>query len=190
MDTNNLNEKTNSELSYILEYCSDADIRNSAWKVLAEKNPTNSELSYILEYCSDADIRNSAGKVLAEKNPTNSELSYILRWCSDADIRNSAGKVLAENVGIKVPVDEKELIKKIAIAVVSRPGSLKMDSWHCGTSHCLAGHACIENEEAMRIEKEHSTRIAGSAVLPNYAHLFYSDDDTVLRILTEIANQE
>ncbi|TDO68783.1 hypothetical protein EV143_12045, partial [Flavobacterium chryseum] len=144
----------------------------------------------ILRWCPDSEIKTSAGKALAEKNPTNSELTYILEYCPDSEIKTSAGKALAENVGIINPVDEKALIKKIAIAVVSRPGSLKMDSWHCGTSHCLAGHACVENEEAMRIEKEHSTEIAGAAVIPSYAHLFYSDDDTVLAVLKEIANQD
>jgi hypothetical protein len=47
----NLNEETNSELIEILEYSNDAELKNKAGLLLSENNPTNSELTYIMEYC-------------------------------------------------------------------------------------------------------------------------------------------
>ena len=82
-------------------------------------------------------------------------------------------------------MDEEALIKEIAQNVLGRPGSLNMGRWHCGTTHCLAGWATVINPVAGMIEKNTSTEVAGCAVLPNYAHLFYSDNDTVLNILKE-----
>ncbi len=184
---------TNSELTYILRWCSDADLKNKAGELLATKSPTNSELTYILEYCSDADLKNKAWELLATKSPTNSELTYILRWCSDADLKNKAWELLATDLGVLGKVNEKALIKEIAETVLSRPESLNMSKWHCGTSHCLAGWACVLNPDAMQVEKnigrEEGTRIAGSVFLPSYANLFYEDNDKVLEVLTAIANE-
>ena len=92
---------------------------------------------------------------------------------------------MADNVGLS-HIDEKKLIKQIANNVIERPGSLNMNSWHCGTSHCLAGWACVLDEDVMEVEKKESTQIAGAAALPSYVHLFYSDNDTVLQVLENI----
>ena len=146
------------------------------------ENYTNGQLVDSIIYGTKTE-RNQAGTVLATKNPTNSELTYIMRYCSDADLRNQAWTVLATNCGIEGKVDEEALIKEIAIQVLDRPGSLNMGQWHCGTSHCLAGWACIINPEAKKIENSESTEIAGAAVLPSYAHLFYSDNNVVLELL-------
>jgi hypothetical protein len=68
-----------------------------------------------------------------------------------------------------------------------------MSQWHCGTSHCLAGWACVIHPDVMKAEKEiggeNGTRIAGSAALPSFAHLFYSDNDTVLEVLKNIVGE-
>ena len=125
--------------------------------------------------------------MLTEQDPANRELTHVLRWCSDQEIRNAAWKMLTDSVGL-VGVDETSLIKEIAVNVLERPGSLDMNSWHCGTSHCLAGWACVVNKQVMKVEKEHGTEIAGAAALPNYAHLFYSDNDTVLKKLEEVVS--
>ncbi len=121
---------------------------------------------------------------------TNSELTYILRWCTDEKLRNAAWEMLRANLGLKdVVVEEKALMKQIADAVLSRPGSLDMGHWHCGTSHCLSGWACVLDPIAKDVEEKYNTEIAGCAVLPSYAHLFYSDNETVLKILEQIKNE-
>ena len=188
-----LNEKTNQELVELIIYSSSAELKNKAGLLLADKNPTNSELTYILRWCPDAELKNKAGLLLADKNPTNSELTYILRWCPDAELKNKAGLLLADRFGVTDKVNEKVLIKKIAETVLSRPGSLKMSSWHCGTSHCVAGWACVIDPDAMQLEKEiggeYATRIAGSVFLPSYANMFYEDNDKVLEFFKKIVNE-
>jgi hypothetical protein len=174
---------TNSELTYILRWCGDAELKNKAWEVLSTQQPTNSELTYILRWCGDAELKNKAWEVLSTQQPTNSELTYILRWCGDAELKNKAWEVLRLNLGITTPVDEEALIKEIAENVLSRPGSLKMDSWHCGTSHCLAGWACVLSPIGAEVESKESTEIAGAALLPNYAQFFFSSNEKVLDIL-------
>lgn len=126
-------------------------------------------------------------EILQQQNPSNYDLRYIVRFVSDEAIRNKAWELLKKEQGITETPNEKELIKKIADSVVNRPGSLKMDSWHCGTSRCLAGWACVIDETAKKIEKQSNTETAGRIVLPSYQHLFFSDNETVLNILKEIA---
>ena len=157
------------------------------------KEKTNSELVNIIANSYDSDLKNKAWELLATQSPSNSELTYILEYCSDSDLKNKAGELLATVLGVKDKINEKELIKEIAETVLSRPGSLKMSTWHCGTSHCLAGWACVINPDAMQLEKElggeEGTRIAGSVFLPNYANLFYEDNETVLKVLKQVANE-
>ena len=174
---------TNSELTYIIRWCSSESLKNSAWELLKEKSPTNSELTYIIEYCSSESLKNSTWELLKEKSPTNSELTYIIECCSSESLKNSAWELLKEKLGITEDIDQEALITEIANEVLSRPGSLKMNNWHCGTSHCIAGWACVINPVGMRVEKEHSTQIAGSALLPKYAHMFYVEDDVALEFL-------
>ena len=140
---------------------------------------SNYDLRYIIEY---TDKKNEAAAQLLTQSPTNNDLRYIIEY---TDKKNEAGAQLLKNLGESNPPDEEKLIVKIANSVLSRPGSLKQESWHCGTSHCLGGWATIEDESgmALRIEKAHNTETAGCAVLPNYACYFYRDDNTVLEML-------
>lgn len=107
-------------------------------------------------------------------NKSNYDLRQLIRF---TDYKQQAAAILRQNIGAQL-VDEEILIKQIAGQVINRPESLKMDEWHFGTSHCLAGWACVLNPIAKDIEEKYDTEIAGCAVLPNYAHLFFSDNDT------------
>ena len=118
-------------------------------------------------------------------NLTNQELLDTILYSNKTDKRNEAWEQLRKNLNIVVPVDEEALIKQIAHNVLERPGALNMDSWHCGTSHCLAGWACVLNPIASEIESKTDTETAGCAVLPSYANLFFSDNETVLKILKD-----
>ena len=149
---------------------------------------SNQELVDILGGSEDEILLNKAGEALAANNPTNDQLFNTLRYCTDKSIIAKAGAKLRENVGISVPVDESSLIKQIAHEVLSRPGSLKMDQWHCGTAHCIGGHACLVNPIAADIEKRFNTQTAAAAVLPNHVSLFFEDDDKALSYLTAINN--
>jgi hypothetical protein len=105
------------------------------------------------------------------------------------EIINAAVAQLQKNVGITVPVDEKSLMKQIANEVINRPGSLKMNDWHCGTAHCIGGWACVLNPLAKQIEKENSTFIASVAVLPSYVPVFFISDSEALEMLKLEANE-
>lgn len=121
-------------------------------------------------------------------NKSNSELINTIH-SGNADLRNAAWAQLKAQVGFTGTVDELALIKEIAADVIDRPGSLIQESWHCGTSHCVAGWACVLNKYAAEFEAKYSTELAGCLVLPNYAHLFFKGNDEVLAILKEITKQ-
>ncbi len=113
---------------------------------------------------------------------SNYDLRYIIEY---TDKKNEAWEQLMKNLEVTEKVDEEALIKEIAENVLDRPGSLNMGKWHCGTSHCLAGWACILNETAAEIEQRFDTETAGDAVLPSYSHLFFETNEKVLAILEE-----
>jgi hypothetical protein len=113
----------------------------------------------------------------------------VLRWCSDAAIKTDAAKLLCALVGFEYnPEFEQKLITKIAKIVDKDSKKLKMNNWHnsCGTTHCLAGWAAIENEQLRLIEEKYSTEIAGCVALPNYAQYFFETDTEVLKVLKEL----
>jgi hypothetical protein len=120
-----------------------------------------------------------------KQSSSNEDLRYIIRY---TDMKQVAANALRERFGITGPVDEKAHMKIIAEKVLSHPGSLRMDRWHCGTSHCVAGWECVLNEDAKKIEQASDAETAGFAMLPSFSHLFYTDNDTALAALKEIAS--
>ncbi len=149
---------------------------------------TNEELVNILTSSATDSIKQAALDQLLKQSPSNSNLVYILEYCPADAIKQAAGDQLRANLEINERVDEEALIKEIAENVLARPGLLRMGSWHCGTSHCLAGWATVINPTALAIQEkiggDWGTEVAGCAVLPNYAKYFrWSDDETVLSIL-------
>ena len=125
--------------------------------------------------------------MLSDKS--NSDLCYVIEY---TELKNEAAQVLRSRFtssgALNIP-DETMLIKEIAEQVLARPGSLRMDSWHCDTAHCLAGWATLIDPLASLIEKQASTEVAGCAVLPNYAHLFFASDSQVLELLKTITGK-
>lgn len=112
-----------------------------------------------------------------------------IEYGNNDELRNRAGKALQIHVGLINPPNEAELIKAVAERIISQPSDLKMDTWHCGTSHCIGGWACIISPIASQIEKKYNTKIAASAVLPSYAQWFYTDEDTALKRLESVLTQ-
>ena len=95
--------------------------------------------------------------------------------------------MLKGNVGVSDDnINEQELIKKVAENILLTPHRLDMSTWHCGTNHCLAGWACVVDDTVQKIERDHGTEIAGCVALPTYAHLFFSDNDTVLKEMEKV----
>jgi DNA-binding MarR family transcriptional regulator len=175
---------TNSDLVYIIEY---TDKKNEAWEQLLKQSPTNSDLVYIIRY---TDKKNEAWEQLLKQSPTNSDLVYIVKNIDgECKVRDEA--IFKLRTDLKVPTDfnEESLINEIASIVVSSPDKLKMDQWNCGTSHCLAGWACVLDKDIQKAEQSctssdfSKTEIAGVAALPNYSNLFYENDVTVLNFL-------
>jgi uncharacterized protein YjbI with pentapeptide repeats len=69
---------------------------------------------------------------------------------------------------------EEGLLLKVAKAALE-PCALNMENWHtCGTTHCIAGWACVltQNKE---IEETHGTQIAGLLLLGAEAHSHFFD---------------
>ena len=174
---NELENKSNYDLCYIIRY---TDKKNEAWEQLLKQSPSNSDLCYIIEY---TDKKNEAGERLLKQSPSNDDLLYIVKY---TDKKNEAAKELRSRFGAPEIIDEHNHIKAIAEAVLSQPGSLCMDRWHCETTHCLAGWECVLSEEARKIETQSDTETAGCAMLPSYAHLFFSDNETVLEELKKV----
>ena len=118
------------------------------------------------------------------ENMSNNDLQYIIQFCESH--RKEAHLQFLRLIGIEEIPNESILIKNISENVMSCPSNLKMDNWHCGTQHCIAGWATTLNPIAREIEKRYNTETAGFAVLPNYAQYFYSDNDTVLEMLKNV----
>ncbi len=158
-----------------------------AWEQLLKQSPSNEDLRYIIEYVPES--RNVAGEQLLKQSPSNSDLRYIIEYVPES--RNVAHLKLCKKIGVNkssLP-NELDLIKEIGESVISRPGSLKMDSWHCGTSHCLAGWAAVLSETARKIELLTDTETAGCIVIPNYSNLFFENNECVLNKLKEIVEK-
>ncbi len=147
---------------------------------------SNDDLCYIIEDVPET--RAEAGAQLLKQSPSNDDLCYIIKNVPEK--RTEAWAQLLKQLNME-PVDEQKLIKQIADIVLADPDSLNMNGWHCGTSHCLAGWATILNDSARQIELTEGPvigpEIAGCAVLPNYAHLFYSSNEEVLEVLKEVS---
>ena len=149
-------------------------------------NKTNSYLINIIEDVFSSDnMKDAAWEQLMKQNPTNSELQYIIEYTS---MKDAAAKELRKMFGAAEEIDEEEMIKKIANEVLSRPGSLHQSDWHCGTSHCIAGHCTLVSEDARKIEEQSNTETAGYAMLPNYANFFYVGNDEALTMLQSKAD--
>ena len=175
---------TNEELIQIIKNDNSTEKRDAAWEQLLKQSPSNYDLRYIIEY---TEKRDAAWEQLLKQSPDNDDLRYIIEY---TEKRDAAWEQLLKQLGVTERVDEELLIKQIAKEVVSRPGSLKMDSWHCGTSHCLAGWATVLSPVAQKIESDTDTETAGCAVLPSYARYFFSSNDVVFEMLQKIAATE
>lgn len=180
--------KTNNELIDILIYSKDIDTINQAWEKLLNQSPDNEDLTYIIKYYKNIDIINQACEILLKQSPDNYDLTSIIEYCKNVNIVNQAIKKLRTNLKIKTRLQEKSLIKKIAKTVIDNPERLDMDRWHCGTSHCIAGWACVLDKTAKELEINHGTKIAATAVIPNYAKYFNINNNEALKILKKINN--
>ena len=147
------------------------------------------DLRYANLRCADlrgADLirANLSGANLIRADLIRANLRYAdLRGAdlNDANLRNS---VLDE----KYKKYQKGLIQKIAKAITLPQNSLEMASWHtCKTSHCIAGWACVLNETAAKLEKQHGTLVAATLVLENEATShFYDSNEEALKYLQSV----
>jgi hypothetical protein len=149
--------------------------------MLMTQKPSNYDLLYIIRY---TDLKQAAWEMLMTQKPSNYDLLYIIEY---TDLKQAAAEMLRVNVGVLEPIDEPALIKNIAEHVLAAPNGLHMGDWHCGTAHCLAGWATVLNTTAQAIEQKTDTETAGCIALPSYAHLFFSDNETVLQVLKDVA---
>ena len=151
----------------------------------------NNDLVKILLNSDATDLKNEAGRQMLTQKPSNYELVNILKYLERRDFESQkiidlAAAELRKSVGINEIVDEGALIKEIAEVVMKNPASLKMLDWHCGTSHCIGGYACILNPIAKEVEVRFGTLIAAAAVLPNYVPLFFKDNEEALDVLKSV----
>jgi hypothetical protein len=132
------------------------------------------------------DLKTEAWAQLLKQSPDDGTLVFVIK--TTPELRAEAARMIRERHGVFGSLDEDGLMRSVAAAVIERPGSLKMDAWHCGTSHCIGGWACVLSEYAARIEKESNAETAAHAMLPSYSHLFFTDDKTALAELHKIAS--
>jgi hypothetical protein len=79
-------------------------------------------------------------------------------------------------------------LKAVAKAATATPEALNMQTWHCGTAHCIAGWAVhLEGEAGHALEKEVGTNAAGVILLGvEAATLFFLDNDTARAALRRV----
>ena len=66
-------------------------------------------------------------------------------------------------------MSETEILDEIARRVADEPECLDMLDWHCGTVHCLAGHA-----QDIAGDMEADPQSEGLRLIPSAAHLFFA----------------
>lgn len=50
-----------------------------------------------------------------------------------------------------------ELLQQIKARILAEPDAFRMDTWSCGTAHCIAGWACALNGLTVKNPREHAT---------------------------------
>ena len=77
------------------------------------------------------------------------------------------------------------MIKKVAYEALSENAcNLNMSTWHCGTSHCLAGWATTIAEKGKELEVKYGSYLAGEMLLgKKWSQHFYSDNESVIKLL-------
>lgn len=81
----------------------------------------------------------------------------------------------------------QELKSKVALTILENPSKLFMQSWHCGTAHCLAGWAVhLAGGIGYAIEAFTSPCIAGYILLPDAASHFYGTHEEALGWAKEV----
>lgn len=89
-----------------------------------------------------------------------------------------------ENLGLP---SADPLLEKRVIEMALLEGALEMGTWHtCDTTHCLAGWAVhLSGPIGYELESVTSSSCAGALLVPNLAHLFYDNNETVKLALQE-----
>jgi hypothetical protein len=90
---------------------------------------------------------------------------------------------LPETLEIKVQPSEEELKILRAIPIEK----LKMDSWHCGTTHCLAGWAQIV---CGAIPDRNTAFRDGQRLLPSMKPYFFAPQEAVERYLKSLHKED
>ncbi len=143
---------------------------------------TSSEKKTLLEIIkSTNNSKHKAAHQLLSQSPTIEELTTIIIY---TDEKERAVAQLAKEIGFDLrKTNEEKHIKEIARNINENPELLCANNWHGEKAHCLAGWVTTISEDAKLIESEYNTELAGCLFLPNYAHLFYQDRDTVIEAL-------
>lgn len=86
---------------------------------------------------------------------------------------------LPGSLELELPADVGE--SELQILRQIPPARCDMMSWHCGTSHCLAGWAQVLSDR-----EDQDTLKVGRELLPSVAHLFWAPNTAVRRLLTSL----
>src|SRR3990167_6733018 len=80
----------------------------------------------------------------------------------DADLRGYAHELPRMMAGVPAVND---LDRKILDRIEANPKCFDMADWHCGTTHCRAGHAIdLAGEAGYALEKKFSSSVAGALI--------------------------
>ncbi len=128
------------------------------------------------------------------------ELCYIVTACPDIDMKVKASKIALAKYGI-VDHDEHQLFNRISAIVLQDksilvmsipayypfiPNSLKASDLpnkkHNGEKS-LADLACKNSEYSSLLINELGIAKTAAILLPSYAHLFYSDNESVISVM-------
>jgi hypothetical protein len=147
-------------------------------------------------YLRGADLR---GADLADANLARADLrdaSLAGADLTNADLAGAdlAGADLTNAKGLDLPAPDVAAarIKQIAEIVTADQAALKMDGWHCGTAHCIAGWAIhLAGDDGYALEKAKGSYMAGLELLGvEAAAHFYDDNERALAWLQAKLEEE
>jgi len=175
---------TNAVLSGADMTGSDLTDVNLSYANLTDVNLSYAKLTDVNLSYADLTGSNLAGTDLSYANLTDVNLSY-----ADLTGSNLAGSNFADAdmTGVKGIVSRDEAIKnldRIREIVLNDTASLDMRHCHCGTTHCLAGHAQLN---AGLEESKYTALIDGSRLIWPASHMFYA---TNARAIAYLQNRE
>lgn len=200
--------KQEPDTEHLIALIENEQLADEAWELMKKKNPHPDDLEHLIRR-SKVKV-NEAAELSLKGKPGKYQLLEILDYSDRkeeaaaqlvkmplrikdlvavilATDNTRAVELLIKKTGFdRSQVDEQQLIRDIKARLLTHPELLNVNHWHDGESHCFGGWAITLCEAGRELEKHYSPEVAACLLLPQYAHLFYADKETVLAELKNV----